>query len=452
MPEYLAPEVYVEEVDTGSKPIEGVSTSTAGMIGVTERGPVNVPILITSYGEYRRWFGERLRPDLYSNRNDYHCYLPPAVEGFFVNGGKRVYITRVLDTVGASRAIFDLHDRGPASPIQTRLLLAAREGDGGAAAPLYILNQTGFTAGPPPTRVRIGDGSDAEYRDFAAAPAGPTHVPLSFPLGRGHASTVTVHDINRVAAAAPNAFTLAIDAEAGTASIVVTSANDADLSALVVDDLLEIGSQFAGELRFVVGIDPVVAGPPATRRIFLDSPLAMRYPMAPTTNVTRLNPAPGDGNEIANNTLRTAASSGGVIVFLTAPRNNFDQRTQLIIFERANNTTQQARREARRIGNLSLLQLSTGAYAGYPASALVQHVSASPTVGVTAKHLTADVRPGDTILPLNDRVGLGQGSVLRVGTAPDDEYVTLVDQPLPNPSPGNAPPNSKRSPPQAAGL
>ena len=37
MPEYLAPAVYVEEVDTGSKPIEGVSTSTAGMLGITER-------------------------------------------------------------------------------------------------------------------------------------------------------------------------------------------------------------------------------------------------------------------------------------------------------------------------------------------------------------------------------------------------------------------------------
>lgn len=60
MPEYLAPGVYVEEIDTGSKPIEGVSTSTAGMIGVTERGPVNVPILLTSLGDYMRWFGERL--------------------------------------------------------------------------------------------------------------------------------------------------------------------------------------------------------------------------------------------------------------------------------------------------------------------------------------------------------------------------------------------------------
>ncbi|HLN83270.1 MAG TPA: phage tail sheath family protein, partial [Candidatus Binatia bacterium] len=86
MPEYLAPAVYVEEIDTGNKPIEGVSTSTAGMIGVTERGPAGVPILVTSYGEYVRWFGERL------NRADFgdHCYLPHAVDGFFTNGGKRV--------------------------------------------------------------------------------------------------------------------------------------------------------------------------------------------------------------------------------------------------------------------------------------------------------------------------------------------------------------------------
>jgi uncharacterized protein len=57
MPEYLAPGVYVEEIDTGSKPIEGVSTSTAGIVGVTERGPVGVPMLTTSYGEFERIFG-----------------------------------------------------------------------------------------------------------------------------------------------------------------------------------------------------------------------------------------------------------------------------------------------------------------------------------------------------------------------------------------------------------
>jgi phage tail sheath protein FI len=104
MPEYLAPGVYVEEVDTGSKPIEGVSTSTSGMVGVAERGPVNVPILITSVGEYNRWFGERLNIRDFSVGSDRHCYLPHAVQGFFDNGGKRVFVTRVLDTVGAVKS------------------------------------------------------------------------------------------------------------------------------------------------------------------------------------------------------------------------------------------------------------------------------------------------------------------------------------------------------------
>ena len=85
MPEYLAPGVYVEEVDTGSKPIEGVSTSTAGMVGVTERGPVEradprhqlrrVPPLVRRAAERRPIFATT-------------AYLPHAVEGFFTNGGQ----------------------------------------------------------------------------------------------------------------------------------------------------------------------------------------------------------------------------------------------------------------------------------------------------------------------------------------------------------------------------
>ena len=85
MPEYLAPGVYVEEVDTGNKPIEGVSTSTVGMAGVTERGPVNVPILITSVGEFTRWFGQTLNIEDFGR----YCYLPHAVQGFFDNQGRR---------------------------------------------------------------------------------------------------------------------------------------------------------------------------------------------------------------------------------------------------------------------------------------------------------------------------------------------------------------------------
>jgi phage tail sheath protein FI len=92
MPEYLAPGVYVEEVDTGSKPIEGVSTSTSGMVGVTEWGPVNIPTLVTGFADFQRQFGGYLNYRQYGES----WYLPHAVEGFFQNGGKRVYIVRVL--------------------------------------------------------------------------------------------------------------------------------------------------------------------------------------------------------------------------------------------------------------------------------------------------------------------------------------------------------------------
>jgi len=58
MPEYLSPGVYVEEIDAGPKPIEGVSTSTAGAVGVTSRGPSRgKPELVTSFAEFVRKFG-----------------------------------------------------------------------------------------------------------------------------------------------------------------------------------------------------------------------------------------------------------------------------------------------------------------------------------------------------------------------------------------------------------
>ncbi|MCP5053647.1 MAG: phage tail sheath family protein [bacterium] len=84
MPEYLAPGVYVEEFEIGAKPIEGVSTSTLGILGETERGPV-APKLITNFEEFRRSYGGYIP----------RSYLAYAIEGFFTNGGKRCYVARV---------------------------------------------------------------------------------------------------------------------------------------------------------------------------------------------------------------------------------------------------------------------------------------------------------------------------------------------------------------------
>jgi uncharacterized protein len=86
MPEYLSPGVYVEEISTGPKPIEGVSTSTLGMLGATERGPES-PRLITSWLDFQRWYGGYL-PDV--------SYLAYAIRGFFDNGGQRCFVGRIV--------------------------------------------------------------------------------------------------------------------------------------------------------------------------------------------------------------------------------------------------------------------------------------------------------------------------------------------------------------------
>lgn len=104
MAEYLAPGVYVEEFSSNIKPMEGVSTSTVGFIGMTQRGPVRgVPQLIISYMEFQRIFGDYLPQKEYGNRR----FLPMAVEQFFANGGSRCFITRLLDENEAETASTD---------------------------------------------------------------------------------------------------------------------------------------------------------------------------------------------------------------------------------------------------------------------------------------------------------------------------------------------------------
>ena len=85
MTEYHHPGVYVEEIDSGARPIEGVPTSTAAFLGETERGPLT-PRLISSYAEYERAFG-----------GVFHAtkYMPHAISGFFENGGRRAVVCRV---------------------------------------------------------------------------------------------------------------------------------------------------------------------------------------------------------------------------------------------------------------------------------------------------------------------------------------------------------------------
>ncbi|MBO3679347.1 phage tail sheath C-terminal domain-containing protein [Streptomyces sp. NEAU-YJ-81] len=105
MAEYLSPGVYIEEIDAGPRPIAGVSTSTAGMAGVTVRGPyTGKPKLVTNFLEFQNTFGGFLRGpdplirDTWANdpaEGGRWWLFPLAVKGFFDNGGQRLYIKRV---------------------------------------------------------------------------------------------------------------------------------------------------------------------------------------------------------------------------------------------------------------------------------------------------------------------------------------------------------------------
>ena len=106
MPEYLSPGVYVEEIEIGAKPIEGVSTSTAGFLGYAERGPLNKPALVTSFADFKRIFGSFLPARKNGTNLNKIRWLAYAVSGFFENGGKRAYITRVALSNAATASGF----------------------------------------------------------------------------------------------------------------------------------------------------------------------------------------------------------------------------------------------------------------------------------------------------------------------------------------------------------
>lgn len=486
MPEYLAPGVYIEEVDTGAKPIEGVSTSTAGMVGITERGPVNVPVLVTSVGEFSRWYGGLLTEADYGD----HRFLPHAIEGFFTNGGKRVFVSRVLDTA-ATKAASPLFDRGDAASVASTLVRPAGEGTGSAATPpgLLILPVTGLVAG---NWVRVGDGSTAEYRVAAGAPlAHDVMVPVHLPLARSHAAGGTARDFARAAA---GAYTLGTDIGPGAVAIDVRGTH-ANIAALVADVCLEIGGTNVGEYRFVREATSVtvVSGTQSTVHVQLDAPLALPY--AAGAALVRIT-VPGAGPAA---TIDTAVAGSGLF-YVDARGGNFVNRARLVLLELTGAT-----REVRRIGQLNQFDVRPGAYAGYGAGTLVEAVAFAaartaaagatattiplqageaeglvsgqrvvvdpagtpqtvviqgidgpdtltvtpalapvPAAGTTVvplpKTTTAGAIAGGRVLALDDRMGIAEGTVVRVGTGATGEVVTVTSLPALSfvaPDPGN---------------
>src|SRR5215210_6906493 len=102
MPTYLTPGVYVEEVPSANKPIEGVSTSIAAFVGLAPGGPVNTPMRISNWTQFAKIFGDPNEPD--NGPFMEGAYLAHSVYGFFQNGGNLCWVVRVGDDGGGAAA------------------------------------------------------------------------------------------------------------------------------------------------------------------------------------------------------------------------------------------------------------------------------------------------------------------------------------------------------------
>lgn len=413
MPEYLAPGVYVEEVDTGAKPIEGVSTSTSGMVGVTERGPVGVPTFVTSYPDFVRKFGGNLdRKLLYTGST---WYLPHAVEGFFTNGGKRLYVVRVLpdNAEFATRVLFD---RGPGG-ITTFLAGRSRPGDAG----LPLISPAGITNG---MWLKLENQAFTEYVHVAAAglDAGIRALRGAYAFNHPVGAQIRVMGPETVAPDASNAARM-LTADVARGAMTLTLTTRADLTA---GDFLRVGS--GAQREYVVIDDPA---PTAANTVTL------RYPM----QFTHVGTGAGAESAVevtfpaaaaATTALAASAMAGGGLL-IVQNATGFPGTDRVVEIAgpapaqteyRTIHTALAVQLRSRTIG--AITHLDRMAFL-HPQGVIVRIVTTVDVAPPPARSLTGAYNPGATRVNLNNATGLVAGLVLRVGAAADvdREYVVL---------------------------
>ncbi len=143
------PGVYIEEVPSGVRTITGVATSITAFVGRALSGPVNTAFTINSFGDYERTFGGLWLESTMSY----------AVRDFFLNGGGKAIIVRILHSAdpaasppdpAAAAAEISLPTTG--SPAGALRLQAVNEGAWGnslSATAEYFQDPFQAPASPP---------------------------------------------------------------------------------------------------------------------------------------------------------------------------------------------------------------------------------------------------------------------------------------------------------------
>ena len=192
------PGVRMERVTDQPRGLGLVETAIPCFFGLCERGPVSQPVRIASVAEFQENFGTL----------DIGSYLAPAIDGFFLNGGRSCFVVRIAHLFErgsgeiAAKASVRLRDgdkqntllvqassegmwgnqlristRLVESPIQTFISVDGHPGD----TALTVKSTHGFARG---TLVRIHDEEAAEYRVITQVDGRTLHFADREPLTR----------------------------------------------------------------------------------------------------------------------------------------------------------------------------------------------------------------------------------------------------------------------------
>ncbi|MDA8386820.1 MAG: phage tail sheath family protein, partial [Actinomycetota bacterium] len=157
--------MYVEEVPSGSRPIEGVGTAVAAFVGFAQRGPLNKPTLVANWSQFVATFGDFMDGS----------YLAHSVYGYFANGGGVCYIVRIGENATEAPAKAELLSGGE-QKLGALTVAAQAEGDAGNNITVEVTDASDAAAPDLFNLVVKKDGKVEETFENVSLKRGKTNV------------------------------------------------------------------------------------------------------------------------------------------------------------------------------------------------------------------------------------------------------------------------------------
>lgn len=170
----LSSKVVIQEEEPALRQIAGVPTAITGFVGVTEKGPIGSAVLVQSPAEYKRVYGG------YTANGD----VAQSVDGFFQNGGKQAYISRVVHMSDVANTATKASAQGTATLLTGATAASAGYSESSLAEP--------FALTPGATLVVTIDGGAPATATIDAASAARESAAETWNLSGGKTLLVAI--------------------------------------------------------------------------------------------------------------------------------------------------------------------------------------------------------------------------------------------------------------------